>query len=107
MRKSHVTVSEAGRALGLCPETIRRYLKRELIRGFRTPSASKFGGRWRIPREEIDRFRETYQSGQGRLPHAEIDGLRLDERPPENEAGIEIIEGPEIQPEARPQPIHS
>lgn len=93
--KKHLTVKEAADELTLSEQTIRRYLKKGTIRGFCTPSASKFGGRWRIPREEIRRFEEVYGQGEHRRENARIDGLTIRDRAPEcvEESGVEIVSG--------------
>ena len=57
-----LSVSEVAKELGVAPITVRRWLKAELIGGFRLP-----GSHYRIPLAEVERIQAT-RSGDGNTP---------------------------------------
>ena len=55
-----ITTSDAASLLDLHPETIKRFCRQGRLNGH------KINNGWIIPRDEIDRFAETYQETRGR-----------------------------------------
>lgn len=62
-----LTIRDAARRLGLHEQTVRKYIRRGLIRTFTTPSVSKFGVRHRILEADLEKFIARHLRGPARI----------------------------------------
>lgn len=73
-RERRLTIQEAARRLGLHEQTVRKYVKRGLIRTLKTPSVSKFGHRHRILESDLQKFVARHLQGPDRIEAPRIVG---------------------------------
>ncbi len=69
-----MTVVQAAARVGLHPQTIRRYIRKGLLRTFQSPSPSKFGRRHRILEADLEKFIARHL-GPVRIPAPPIEGV--------------------------------
>ncbi len=67
MTDRRLTIQQTARRLGLHEQTVRKYIRRGLIRTFTTPSTSKFGVRHRILEADLERFIARHIRGPARI----------------------------------------
>jgi excisionase family DNA binding protein len=72
--RSRLTLQQAADRLGIHDQTLRRYIRRGLLRAFKTPSVSKFGGRYRILATDLEKFRARHLVGPDRIETPRIQG---------------------------------
>ena len=73
-RERRLTIQEAALRLGLHEQTVRKYVKRGLIRTLKTPSVSKFGHRHRILESDLAKFVARHLEGPDRIESPKIVG---------------------------------
>lgn len=71
-----LTLQQAARRLGVHEQTLRRYIKRGLIRSMVTPAVSKFGRRHRILESDLDKFARRHLVGPERIEAPPIERRR-------------------------------
>lgn len=73
-QRQRLTLQQAADRLGIHDQTLRRYIRRGLLRAFKTPSVSKFGGRYRILAADLEKFRARHLVGPDRIETPKIQG---------------------------------
>lgn len=95
-----LTVPQCARRLGIHEQTVRKYIRRGLLRAIKTPSVSKFGGRHLISLTDLQKFEHRHLIGPDRIeaPRIESGG---------NGADRGIVTGHENpQPEKRDENLY-
>jgi excisionase family DNA binding protein len=59
---STLTLQQAAGRIGVHEQTLRKYIRAGLLRAFKTPSVSKFGGRFRIAEADLEKFRARHMT---------------------------------------------
>ena len=73
-QRQRLSLQQAADRLGIHDQTLRRYIRRGLLRAFKTPSVSKFGGRYRILVADLEKFRARHLVGPTRIETPTIVG---------------------------------
>ncbi len=73
-REKRISIQECARRLGVHEKTVRRYVKRGLLRTFTTPAISKYGQRHRILETDLERFIARHLVGPTRIEAPRILG---------------------------------
>ena len=68
-----LTVPQCARRLGIHEQTVRKYIRRGLLRAIKTPSVSKFGGRHLISLVDLQKFERRHLIGPDRIEAPRID----------------------------------
>lgn len=69
-----LTIQQCARRLGVHEKTVRRYIRRGMLRSFTTPAISKYGIRHRILETELQRFTARRMVGPARIEAPRILG---------------------------------
>lgn len=57
-----LTLQDAAERIGVHEQTVRKYIRAGLLRALKTPSVSKFGGRFRIAETDLEKFRARHMT---------------------------------------------
>ena len=63
-----LTLQDAAQRIGVHEQTVRKYIRAGLLRALKTPSVSKFGGRFRIAETDLEKFRARHMTTLDRIP---------------------------------------
>ena len=73
-RDGRLTIQQCARRLGVHEKTVRRYVRKGLLRTFTTPAVSKYGVRHRILEADLERFIARHLVGPTRIESPRILG---------------------------------
>ncbi len=68
-----LTLQDAAQRIGVHEQTVRKYIRAGLLRALKTPSVSKFGGRFRIAETDLEKFRARHMTTLDRIPAPAIE----------------------------------
>ena len=74
--RKHTLQQAAGR-IGVHEKTLRKYIRAGLLRAFKTPSVSKFGGRFRIAELDLEKFRARHMTTTAPIAAPEIESEKI------------------------------
>lgn len=78
--RRRLTLQQTAHRLGVHEQTIRRWMRKGLLRSMVTPAVSKFGQRHRFLESEVEKFAQRHLRGPARIEAPRVEALPL--KPP-------------------------
>ena len=73
-KPQRLTIQQAADRMGVCHQTVRRWIRKGLLRSFTTPAVSKYGVRHRILEADLAKFQARHFVGPDRIEAPRIVG---------------------------------